>query len=296
MTRELSTDDLMICNAEEPMCIAGVFGGEKSGITDETTNVFFESAYFNPATVRRTSKLHGLKTDASFRFERGADPNITVYAIKRAAMLIGQIAGGIVSSDIIDVYPEKIENTSMEFSLSYMDKVIGKHIDKEIVKRILTSLGILIINETDDMLQIEVPPFKADVTRPIDVVEEVLRIYGYNNVEIDGTMKSSLSFFPKPDPEKIQNTISDYLTSNGFYEILTNSLTKASYYENNSGLFNPEHLVRMLNPLSKELNVMRQTMLFTGLESIAYNKNHKNHNTLFYEFGKIYFSKSKGVC
>jgi phenylalanyl-tRNA synthetase beta chain len=291
--RELSGNDLMICNAAEPMCIAGVFGGEKSGITPATTNIFLESAYFDPATVRRTSKLHGLKTDASFRFERGADPNITIYAIKRAALLIAEIAGGQVSSDIMDVYPEKIANRSMEFSLAYMDKVIGKHIDKDVVKNILQSLGIIITAETDDVLHIEVPPFKTDVTRPIDVVEEVLRIYGYNNIEFGDGMRSSLSFFPKPDPEKVQNVISDYLTSLGFFEILTNSLTKAAYYENNSRLFDPARLVKILNPLSKELNVMRQTLLFTGLESVAFNKNHKNHNTLFYEFGNIYFYDAK---
>jgi phenylalanyl-tRNA synthetase beta chain len=291
--RELSANDLMICNAAEPMCIAGVFGGEKSGITSATTTIFLESAYFDPTTVRRTSKLHGLKTDASFRFERGADPNITVYAIKRAALLIAEIAGGQVASGIVDVYPEKIVNRSMEFSLPYMDKVIGKHIEKDTAKNILQSLGIIITAETEDVLHIEVPPFKTDVTRPIDVVEEVLRIYGYNNIEFGDGMRSSLSFFPKPDPEKVQNVISDYLTSLGFYEMLTNSLTKAAYYETNSKLFDPARLVKILNPLSKELNVMRQTLLFTGLESVAFNKNHKNHNTLFYEFGKIYFSDAK---
>ncbi len=289
MERELSANDLMICNASEPMCIAGVFGGEKSGITAETENIFLESAYFDPASVRRTSKLHGLKTDASFRFERGADPDCTVYAIKRAALLIEEIAGGRVAMDISDVYPVKIPHRKVEFSLSYMDKVIGKHIEKDMVKNILQSLGIIITTETADLLWLEVPPFKTDVTRPIDVVEEVLRIYGYNNIEFGDGMRSSLSFFPKPDPEKVQNVISDYLTSLGFYEILTNSLTKEAYYEKNSRLFDPARLVRILNPLSKELNVMRQTLLFTGLESVAYNKNHKSPNTLFYEFGRIYF-------
>jgi phenylalanyl-tRNA synthetase beta chain len=287
--RELSSNDLMICNAKEPMCIAGLFGGEKSGITRATKNIFLESAYFDPATVRRISKLHGLKTDASFRFERGADPNITVYAIKRAALLIEEIAGGKVAMDIVDVYPEKIAHRKIEFSLSFMDKVIGKHIDKDIVKNILQSLGIIITSESNGILSLEVPPFKTDVTRPIDMVEEVLRIYGYNNIEFGEGMRSSLSYFPKPDPEKIQNVISDYLTSLGFYEILTNSLTKEAYYEKNNSLFDPARLVRILNPLSKELNVMRQTLLFSGLESVAFNKNHKTPNILFYEFGKIYF-------
>jgi len=182
-------------------------------------------------------------------------------------MLIEEIAGGKVSMDITDVYPEKIANRPVDLSLTYLDKVIGKHIEKDIVKNILQSLGIIITHETADMLSLEVPPFKADVTRPIDVVEEVLRVYGYNNIEFSDGMRSSLSYFPKPDPEKVQNIISDYLTSLGFYEIMTNSLTKEAYYEKNSGLFNPSRLVRILNPLSKELNVMRQTLLFSGLES-----------------------------
>jgi phenylalanyl-tRNA synthetase beta chain len=293
--RELSANDLMICNAAEPMCIAGVFGGEKSGISNTTRSVFLESAYFSPSSVRRTSKLHGLKTDASFRFERGTDPNITDYAIKRAALLIKEIAGGIISSDIVDVYPEQIKNYKVKLSLSYLGNVIGKHIEAETVKKILTSLGILIKPENGDILSLEVPPFKTDVTRAIDVVEEVLRIYGYNNIELSSGMKSSLSFFPKPDPEKIQNIVSDYLTSLGFYEIMTNSLTKSAYYQNNSDLFDPRRSAKILNPLSKELNVMRQTMLFSGLESVAYNKNHKNLNTFFYEFGKVYFYDQKNT-
>jgi len=286
--RELNGNDLMICNASEPMCIAGVFGGEKSGVTHETKNIFLESAYFNPTSIRKTSKYHGLKTDASFRFERGADPNITAYTIKRAAMLIKEIAGGTISSEIVDVFPSKIENRKVEFSLTRMDAVIGKHIEKNVVKKILTSLGIIITNETDTVLSLEIPPFKTDVTREIDVVEEVLRIYGYNNIEFGDGIRSSLSYFPKPDPERAQNIISDYLTSNGFYEIMTNSLTKSAYYENNDSLFSADRSVHLLNPLSKELNVMRQTMLFSGLESVAFNKNHKQNNTFYYEFGKVY--------
>ncbi len=286
--RELSSNDLMICNAKEAMCIAGVFGGEKSGVTTATVDIFLESAYFNSTSVRKTSKHHGLKTDASFRFERGADPNITGYAIKRAAMLIKEISGGVISSEIIDVYPSKIENTKMEFSLSKMDSIIGQHIDKSLVENILVLLGIIITKQTEDTLYLEVPPFKTDVTRPIDVVEEVLRIYGYNKIAMGDEMRSSLSYFPKPDPEKVQNIISDYLTSNGFFEILTNSLTKQSYYENNKALFATDNLVSIVNPLSKELNVMRQTLLFSGLECVAFNKNHKNQNILFYEFGKVY--------
>ncbi|MEI6123470.1 MAG: phenylalanine--tRNA ligase subunit beta [Bacteroidota bacterium] len=287
--RELSQHDLMICNASEPMCIAGVFGGEHSGVTHQTTRVFLESAYFNPTSVRKTSKFHALKTDASFRFERGADPNITVYAIKRAALLIKEIAGGSISSNIVDVYPVKIADFKIDFSLSRMDNLIGKHIEKEMVVKILNALQIKIVADQGDVLQLEVPPFKTDVTRAVDVVEEVLRIYGYNHVEFGDDLRSSISFFPKPDPEKVQNIIADYLTSIGFFEIMTNSLTKSDYYENNAELFEVEKLVRLLNPLSKELNVMRQTMLFSGLESVAFNKNHKNGNIFFYEFGKVYF-------
>lgn len=287
--RELTANDLMICNNQEGMCIAGVFGGEKSGVTSDTKNIFLESAYFNPTSIRKTSKYHGLKTDASFRFERGADPNITVFAIKRAALLIKEIAGGQISSDIIDVYPAVIENNSFNFSFNKLNAIAGKIIPKETVIAILNSLEIVVTNDIGDSLQLSVPPFKTDVTREIDVIEEVLRIYGYNNIECDESLHASLSYAQKPDPEKMQNTISDYLTANGFYEILTNSLTKQEYYENNQAIFSPQHLVRMLNPLSKELNVMRQTLLFSGLESIAFNKNHKNTNTLFYEFGKVYF-------
>ncbi len=286
--RTLTADDLMICNKEEGMCIAGVFGGEKSGVTTSTKNIFLESAHFNPVSIRKTSKHHGLKTDASFRFERGADPNITVYAIKRAALLIKEIAGGEISSEIIDVYPEKIENRIFGFSLDQLNLIAGKNIEENVVLNILSSLEIEVINKNAAVLTLSVPPFKTDVTREIDVVEEILRIYDYNNIECSESLHASLSYAVKPDAEKMQNIISDYLTSNGFYEIMTNSLTKQEYYENNKSVFPPELLVRLVNPLSKELNVMRQTLLFGGLESVAFNKNHKNVNTFFYEFGNVY--------
>ncbi|HNW90171.1 MAG TPA: phenylalanine--tRNA ligase subunit beta [Bacteroidales bacterium] len=289
--RELTADDLMICNSEEGMCIAGVFGGEKSGVTADTKNIFLESAYFNPVSVRKTSKHHGLKTDASFRFERGADPNITVYAIKRAALLIKEIAGGEISSDIIDIYPEKIENRIFNFSLEKLNILAGKTIEKDIVINILNSLNIEILSKKDNNLTLSVPPFKTDVTREIDVMEEILRIYGYNNIECSESVHASLSYAQKPDAEKMQNVISDYLTANGFYEIMTNSLSKKDYYVNNSSIFFPEHLVHLLNPLSKDLNVMRQTLLFSGLEVLAFNKNHKNSDTFFYEFGRVYHFK-----
>jgi phenylalanyl-tRNA synthetase beta chain len=287
--RILSAKDLMICNDAEPMCIAGVFGGEKSGITAETKNVFLESAYFLPAYIRKTSKFHGLKTDASFRFERGTDPEITVYALKRAALLILEIAGGEISSEIKDAYPDVIKPVEIDFSISRMNTVIGKQIDTETVKNILQSLDIKILNTQDDAMRLQIPTNKVDVTREIDVVEEVLRIYGYNNIEFGDGIRSILNYRAKPDPEKVQHTVSDYLTSLGFYEILTNSLTKASYYDIENFLNQKDRLVKILNPLSKELNVMRQTMLYHGLECIEYNINHKNYNTLFYDFGKVYF-------
>ncbi len=289
--RKLTANDLMICNSEEGMCIAGVFGGEKSGVTTETKNIFLESAYFNPVSIRKTSKHHGLKTDASFRFERGADPNITVFAIKRAALLIKEIAGGEISSDIIDIYPEKIENRIFDYSLEKLNILAGKTIEENTVINILNSLDIEILSKNDDKLRLSVPPLKTDVTREIDVMEEILRIYGYNNIECSESVHASLSYAQKPDAEKMQNVISDYLTANGFYEIMTNSLTKKEYYTNNSNIFSPEQLVHLLNPLSKDLNVMRQTLLFSGLESVSFNKNHRNSNTFFYEFGRVYHFK-----
>lgn len=290
--RKLTKEDLMICNQSEEMCIAGVFGGEKSGVTENTKNIFIESAYFNPSSIRKTSKHHGLKTDASFRFERGTDPNITVYALKRAALLIKEIAGGTISSEIIDVYPKKIENFKFQISYNNINRIIGKTIEKQIVKNILESLEIKILSEKDDILEISVSPFKVDVQREIDVIEEILRIYGYNNIEFPAFVKSSLTIQPKPDKEKIRNKISDYLTSNGFYEILCNSLTKSEYSEIFKS-FPSENNVKILNPLSKELDVMRQTLLFSGLESILHNQNRKNPDIKFYEFGKTYTFNSE---
>jgi len=287
--RELSADDLMICNAEEGMCIAGVFGGLHSGVTEKTTTVFLESAYFNSTSIRKSSKFHGLKTDASFRFERGTDPNMTVFALKRAALLIQEIAGGEVSSEIIDIYPSKIENFKIPFSYTHCDRLIGKKLDRELIKTILTSLDIVIESESNDTLLLSVPPFKVDVTREQDVIEEVLRVYGYNNVEIPVSLNSSLSFAEKPNKEKIQHTVSELLTNNGFIETMCLSLTKEEYATKLEGL-NPEQSVKMLNPLSSDLNVLRQTLLFSGLESIAYNQNRKNADLKLYEFGKTYLA------
>jgi len=280
--RALVADDLMICNAEEGMCIAGVFGGIGSGVSDTTKNIFLESAYFNSVSIRKTSKHHDLKTDASFRYERGTDPNITVYALKRAAMLITEIAGGEISSEIIDVYPNPIADFKVEFNYKNCERLIGKFIEKGIIKNILTSLEIKIISENADGLRLSVPPFKVDVTREVDVIEEIMRIYGYNNVEPSVAVHSSLSFAVKPDREKIQNTISDLLSNNGFNEIMTNSLTNSKFATLLGGQ------VGLLNPLSNDLSVMRQTLLYSGLEAISYNQNRKNNDLKFYEFGKTY--------
>ncbi len=287
--RELSSEDLMICDANGGMCIAGVFGGIESGVTAETKNIFLESAYFNSTSVRKSSKRHGLKTDASFRYERGADPNITVFALKRAAMLIKEIAGGEISSDVIDIYPKKIENFKVPFSFEKCDQLIGKHIDLEIIKNIITSLGIEIEHEGHDALLLSVPPFKVDVTREQDVIEEVLRIYGYNNIEIPTVLNSSLSFAEKPDKEKIQNVVSELLTNNGFSEMMCLSLTKGEYAGKLKSL-SEDRSVAMMNPLSSDLNVLRQTLLFSGLETIAYNQNRKNADLKLYEFGKTYIA------
>jgi len=285
--RILTADNLMICNAVEGMCIAGVFGGQKSGISEKTKNIFLESAYFNPVSIRKTSKHHGLKTDASFRYERGADPNITIYALKRAALLIKEIAGGKISSDIVDVYPNPIDNFRVELNFQNLNKLIGKAIPVAAVKNILTNLKIEITAESPEGLSLLVPPFRADVQREADVVEEILRIYGYNNVETDEVLRSSLSYYSKPDKEKITNRVSDFLCSNGFSEMMSNSLTKSEYATYTSA-FSPEYNVKLSNPLSKELDVMRQTLLFGGLEALLFNQNRKINNLKVFEFGSTY--------
>ncbi|MCD6113033.1 MAG: phenylalanine--tRNA ligase subunit beta [Bacteroidales bacterium] len=285
--RKLSENDLMICNPEEGMCIAGVFGGIDSGISETTKNIFIESACFDPKTVRKTSKLHSLKTDASFRFERGTDPNITIYALKRAALLIKEICGGNISSDIVDVYPKHIDNKIVNVYYKNIDRLIGKFIDRKTIKNILLSLEIKILNETDEGLKLSVPTYRVDVTREADIIEEVLRIYGYNNIEIPSNVNSTLTYSEKPDKEKINNIISDFLTNNGFYEIMNNSLTKSEYLDK-INYYKSENSVKILNPLSKDLNILRQTLLFGGLESIIRNINRKIFNLKFYEFGKSY--------
>jgi phenylalanyl-tRNA synthetase beta chain len=290
--RKLSANDLMICNSSEGMCIAGVFGGSGSGIKNTTRDIFIESAYFDPTSVRKTSKYHGLKTDASFRFERGADPNITVYALKRAAMLIREIAGGEISSQIVDVYQDPVPDKEVVVTYKGIDKLIGKEIDHVVIKNILTDLGITITDARPDGLTLSVPPFKADVYREVDIVEEILRIYGYNNVEFTGSLRSSLSFSPHPDRERLSELAFNYLSDNGFNEIMTNSLTTSAYYAG-SEVFKPEYSVKILNPLSKELDVMRQTLLFSGLESILYNINHRLPDLRLYELGSTYLFNPK---
>ncbi len=298
--RKLGASDLMICNEEEGMCIGGVFGGAKSGVTEKTTKIFLESAYFDSVHIRKTSRRHALQTDASFRFERGTDPNITLYALKRAANLMKEIAGAEVSSEVVDIYPEVIEPWTVEVNYNNVDRLIGKKIDRTTIKRIITDLEMIITDEKDDIIQVLVPTFKVDVTREADIIEEILRIYGYNNVEITGRINSSISSRPKPDLEKIQNTIADYLVGQGLNEIWSNSLTKSEYTEKNND-YNCKENVELLNPLSKDLNVMRQTLLFGGLETLAYNINRRSPDLKIFEFGNTYkqkenFNKEAGVA
>ncbi|RYE24434.1 MAG: phenylalanine--tRNA ligase subunit beta, partial [Sphingobacteriaceae bacterium] len=280
--RKLSADDLMICNAEEPMTIAGVFGGINSGVTNQTKNIFLESAYFDAVSVRKTAKRHSLKTDASFRFERGTDPNITVFALKYAAQLIVELAGGTVSSAVSDLYPKPIASFIVQIWYKHVSRLIGKEIPSEEIKSIITALDIKITAETNEGLTLEIPPYRVDVTREVDVIEEILRIYGYNNIEIPSQIRASLNNAVKPDKDAVQNMLANSLTANGFNEILANSLTKSSYSEQ------PETAVKILNPLSRDLDVMRQTLLFSGLEAISFNQNRKNQNLKLYEFGKVY--------
>ena len=287
--RKLSERDLMICNAEEPMCMAGVFGGLDSGTTEETKNIFIESAYFNPTTVRKTARRHGLSTDSSFRFERGIDPNGTIYALKQAAILVKELAGGTVSMEVSDNYPAPIEDFKVDLKYDFVNSLIGKEIPAETVKSIVTSLEMKIEEETAEDIMLSIPPYRVDVQRPCDVVEDILRIYGYNNVEIPSALKSSLTTKGKEDrSHRLQQLVAEQLVGCGFNEILNNSLTKAAYYDGNE-TFRPEHLVNLMNPLSNDLNVMRQTLLFGGLESIAHNANRKSADLRFFEYGNCYY-------
>ncbi|MGQ3678346.1 phenylalanine--tRNA ligase subunit beta [Tenacibaculum discolor] len=291
--RELSSEDIMICDADDnPLCIGGVFGGAKSGVTEHTTSIFLESAYFNPVSVRKTAKRHGLNTDASFRFERGIDINTTKYALKRAALLIEEYAGGKMSSDILDFYPVKVEDFEVFLSFDNAYKLIGQEIPKETIKKILASLDIKINSVTEAGLGLVVPSYRVDVQRESDIIEEILRVYGYNNIEFSHKLNTSISFDSDKNV-KIENIVADQLTSIGFNETMANSLTKADYIELSDSL-NADFNVEMLNPLSNDLKVMRQSLLFSGLESVAYNINRKNNSLKFYEFGKTYHKYESG--
>lgn len=291
---KLSERDLAICNSEEPMCIAGVFGGKGSGTYDTTCNVVLESAYFHPTWIRKSARRHGLSTDASFRFERGVDPNGTIYALKQAAILCKELAGGKVSMEIKDVYPEPIEDFKVTLDYDYVNRLVGKDLPAETVKSIVRSLEMNIDEEDENGLKLSIPPYRVDVQRPCDVVEDILRIYGYNNVEIPTQLKSSLVTKGDEDKKhKLQELVSEQLVGCGFNEILNNSLTKAAYYEGIES-YKADDCVRIMNPLSSDLNVMRQSLLFGGLESIAHNANRKNPDLRFFEFGNVYhFSKDK---
>ena len=286
--RKLSEKDLMICSSEGPMCIGGVFGGIDSGVTESTTDIFLESAYFHPTWIRKTARRHGLNTDASFRFERGADPNNTVYVLKRSALLIQEVAGGKITGEIQDIYPLPIKEARVELTMKKVQDLIGKAIPAETVEKILTSLELSIVEKNKDGWVLNIPTYRVDVYRDVDVIEDVLRIYGYNNVEIGDDLKSNLSYQTPTDLSyKLQNLISEQLAGAGFNEILNNSLTSGAYYENLETLPKTQS-VYIKNPLSAELDVMRQTLLFGGLESIAYNRNRKNPDLKFYEFGNVY--------
>ncbi|MDX5481378.1 MAG: phenylalanine--tRNA ligase subunit beta [Hymenobacteraceae bacterium] len=286
--RKLKGTDLMICNTEEPMAIGGVFGGEESGVTDKTTSIFIESAYFSPDWIRRTGMAHGLKTDASFRFERGTDPHMVILALKRAALLVQEIAGGEVSSDIVDVYPEAIENREIFLNIERTHSLIGQYIGVERIKTILTDLGILITGESDTHLALSVPPFKVDVTREADVVEEILRIYGFNHIEMDENLATTyLAKFPKPYAEDVVETIMSYIAANGFHEIITNSITNSKYYEQ-AGEAETAGLVRVVNYNSEDLDVLRKSMVFSGLEVLRRNINRRQRDLKLFELGKVY--------
>ena len=288
VTRKLDAADLMICNAEEPMCIAGVFGGLDSGVTESTTDVFLESAYFNPVSIRKTARRHGLNTDASFRYERGCDPNNTLYILKRCAMLVQEVAGGQISSDIVDVKSADFPPFRVEFSLQNCRNLIGKHLERQTVETILAALEIGMERVDDDKYILQVPTYRVDVQRECDVIEDILRIYGYNNVELSNTLHSNLSFAQKPESHRVQTKLSEQLTACGFNEILNNSLTKTGYYDNGQ-TYKAENCVKLMNPLSKDLGVLRQTLLFGGLETIAHNANRKNADLKLYEFGNCYY-------
>lgn len=286
--RKLNAADLMICDAEKPMCIGGVFGGLSSGVTETTQNVFLESAYFHPVSIRKTARRHGLNTDASFRYERGCDPTNTIYVLKRCALLIQEVAGGVISSEVVDVYSQEVKPFEVSVTVEKINSLIGKAIGRENIETILNTLEMKIVERTEAGYLLHVPVYRVDVQRDVDVIEDILRIYGYNNVEIGENLVSTLSYSSRPDSHKLQNLIAEQLTAQGFNEILNNSLTKGGYY---AGLtsFPEGNCVKIINALSNDLNVMRQTLLFGGLENIQRNINRRNADLKFYEFGNCYY-------
>jgi phenylalanyl-tRNA synthetase beta chain len=286
VTRNLNTEDLLICDSEKPLCIAGVFGGKHSGVTSSTKSIFIESAYFNAVSVRKTAKHHGLSTDASFRFERGTDPNITVFALRRAATIFSEILNNLSFSEITDLYPTKVENFKIDFSYTNCEKLIGMNIPNETIDKILYSLDITIVGRNNNQLQLSVPPYRVDVYREADVIEEILRIYGCNNITIPEKLNTSVSYSLKPDNNKIQNNVSDFLVSKGFLEIMNNSLTKVEY--RNLLPEKENETVTILNPLSTDLLVLREELVFNICEVVSYNINRKSNNLKLFEFGKIY--------
>ena len=286
--RTLSEADLMICDASKPMCIAGVFGGADSGVTDSTRNVFLESAYFNPVRVRKSAKRHGLNTDSSFRFERGIDPCNTIYALKRAALLIKELAGGEITSEITDICSDTFEPFRFDITFKQINSLIGKEIPEATVREILAALEVAVEAENEGTLSVAVPRYRVDVQRPADLIEDILRIYGYNNVEIPERMSSSLSYVQKPDKERLTNLVADMLSSMGFTETMSNSLTKAAYYEDLKA-YPAENCVKIMNPLSADLGVMRQTLLFNMMEAVQLNTNHRQADLKLYEFGNCYY-------
>lgn len=286
--RKLSAADLMICDADHPMCIGGVFGGLSSGVTETTKNVFLESAYFNPVSIRKTARRHGLNTDASFRFERGCDPSNTIYILKRCAMLIQQVAGGEISSEVVDVYPEEIKPKEVNITVRKINSLIGKELSRETIETILKALEMEILSRDEEGYTLRIPLYRVDVERDVDVIEDILRIYGYNNIEIGEKLMSTLSFGSQPDSHQLQQLISEQLTAQGFNEILNNSLTKGAYYEGLES-YPATQSVKIINALSNDLNVMRQTLLFGGLESISHNINRRNADLKLYEFGNCYY-------
>ncbi|MEZ4997885.1 MAG: phenylalanine--tRNA ligase subunit beta [Bacteroidales bacterium] len=288
--RTLSSTDLMICNSDEGMCIAGVFGGLKSGVTEATTDLFLESATFSPVSIRRTSRRHDLRTDASYRFERGTDPEMTLYALRRAAMLVRELAGGVITGDVVDIYPSPVRKAVVKYSLDRMTRLIGKEIPLETVKTILYSLDMHITAEEPGYLTVEIPTYRVDVTREADITEEVLRIYGYDNIGISSEMHSMLSHTEKPDREKVAANMSDMLAANGFAEIMCNSLSPAAWFET-TGDFDIQKMVRLANPLSSDLNVMRMSLLPGMLNTISWNINRQNGNLRLFELGYTYGRK-----